>query len=134
LWTLRDGRVGSIGRNLFHAEAVRAVENVTEQGHFLITTSYVLLELTALLSSPLRVPKPIQIQLLANLRNDPTTISISIESEIDAEAWNLWSNRQDKEWSLVDCSSFVVMERRKLTHALTTDQHFEQAGFVRMLK
>jgi predicted nucleic acid-binding protein len=42
--------------------------------------------------------------------------------------------RQDKSWSLVDCSSFVVMQQRGIVEALTTDEHFEQAGFVRLLK
>ena len=41
---------------------------------------------------------------------------------------------QDKEWSLVDCASFVIMKQRGVTEALTTDHHFEQAGFVRLLK
>jgi predicted nucleic acid-binding protein len=40
----------------------------------------------------------------------------------------------DKEWSLVDCISFVVMTDRKLTDALTGDHHFEQAGFNALLK
>lgn len=35
---------------------------------------------------------------------------------------------------LVDCASFVVMQQRRITQALTTDHHFEQAGFVRLLK
>jgi predicted nucleic acid-binding protein len=34
----------------------------------------------------------------------------------------------------VDAASFVVMSERGITEALTTDQHFEQAGFVRLLK
>jgi hypothetical protein len=39
----------------------------------------------------------------------------------------------DKEWGLTDCISFVVMKERKLTDALTTDHHFEQAGFKSLL-
>jgi uncharacterized protein len=39
----------------------------------------------------------------------------------------------DKEWGLTDCVSFVVMQERKLTHALTTDRHFSQAGFADLL-
>jgi predicted nucleic acid-binding protein len=37
-------------------------------------------------------------------------------------------------WSLVDCASFVVMRQQGIVEALTTDHHFEQAGFVRLLK
>jgi predicted nucleic acid-binding protein len=41
---------------------------------------------------------------------------------------DLYRSRGDKDWSVTDCLSFVVMERRRLTEALTTDHHFEQAG------
>jgi len=38
-------------------------------------------------------------------------------------------------WSLTDCFSFVVMDRSRLTEALTTDRHFEQANLrARMLE
>ncbi len=40
----------------------------------------------------------------------------------------------DKDWSLVDCASFVVMKQRGIQEALTSDHHFEQAGFVRLLR
>jgi len=43
------------------------------------------------------------------------------------------TKRPDKEWSLVDCSSMVVMARRGIAEAFTSDHHFEQAGFVRSL-
>jgi len=46
----------------------------------------------------------------------------------------LYISRPDKDWSLTDCISFVVMKERGLTGALTADHHFEQAGFVALLK
>lgn len=45
----------------------------------------------------------------------------------------LYSERRDKQWPLTDCISFVVMADHGLTHALTGDRHFEQAGFRRLL-
>jgi predicted nucleic acid-binding protein len=44
-------------------------------------------------------------------------------------AFNLFKQREDKEWGLVDCISFIVMEDRGITDGLTTDIHFQQAGF-----
>lgn len=44
------------------------------------------------------------------------------------------SERPDKDWSLIDCMSFVVMEDMAIEEALTTDRHFEQAGFRALLK
>ena len=46
----------------------------------------------------------------------------------------LYEERPDKEWSLTDCLSFVVMKDENLREALTGDQHFEQAGFIALLK
>jgi len=44
-------------------------------------------------------------------------------------AIDLYRDRSDKNWSLTDCLSFVIMKSHGLTDALTTDRHFEQAGF-----
>jgi predicted nucleic acid-binding protein len=46
----------------------------------------------------------------------------------------LYGERLDKEWSLTDCISFVVMHDHQLTEAATADHHFEQAGFRALLK
>jgi uncharacterized protein len=48
-------------------------------------------------------------------------------------AVQLYAARPDKNWSLTDCLSFVTMERRHLSLALTTDRHFEQAGLTAMM-
>jgi uncharacterized protein len=46
---------------------------------------------------------------------------------------DLHASRPDKAWSLTDCISFIVMEQRQITRALTPDRHFEQAGFDALL-
>jgi len=47
--------------------------------------------------------------------------------------FDFYRQRGDKECSLTDCISFVVMADEVLTDALTGDWHFEQAGFVALL-
>lgn len=50
-------------------------------------------------------------------------------ADVLARAMHLYGERADKEWGLTDCISFVVMKERNASTALTTDRHFEQAGF-----
>jgi predicted nucleic acid-binding protein len=58
---------------------------------------------------------------------------VTFQPELIDSAVQLYRNRPDKDWSLTDCLSFVVMEWRHLTAALTTVVHFEQAGLEAMM-
>jgi uncharacterized protein len=118
----------------FHPLVAQIYQNARSQHRKIITTSYVITELVALLSSPLRIPRPKAIAFIQSLKNSPSVEVVYISKEIDASAWALLTQRQDKEWSLVDCSSFIIMQQRKITEALTGDRHFEQAGFIRLFK
>ncbi|OYQ62333.1 VapC toxin family PIN domain ribonuclease [Pseudanabaena sp. SR411] len=118
----------------FHPLSVKIYQNARSQKHTIITTSYIITELVALLSSPLRIPRPKAIAFIQSLKTSPYVEVIHISKEIDTKAWELLTQRQDKEWSLVDCSSFIVMQERKISESLTSDHHFEQAGFIRLLK
>jgi predicted nucleic acid-binding protein len=53
---------------------------------------------------------------------------VPLQPNLGDAAIGLYRDRADKNRSLTDCLSFVIMERRALTEALTTDRHFEQAG------
>lgn len=59
---------------------------------------------------------------------------IPLSMALHHEGLQLHEARADKEWSLTDCISFVVMRREGLAEALTGDHHFEQARFVALLK
>ena len=118
----------------FHSLSVKIYQNARSQKHKIITTSYIITELIALLSSPLRIPRPKVIAFIQSLKTSPYVEVIHISKEIDTKAWELLMQRQDKEWSLVDCSSFIVMQESKITESLTSDHHFEQAGFICLLK
>lgn len=118
----------------FHGLADTLMRQWQGDGTRLVTTNYVLVELVALLTSPLRMPRSTLIILVDDIRAAQRLELVHIDPALDQAAWALLTARPDKEWSLVDCVSFVVMQQRNLLEALTTDHHFEQAGFVRLLK
>lgn len=118
----------------YHLLAKRLMQQWRTQGTRVMTTNYVLVELISLLTSPLKVPRPQQIKIIETLQTATWVEIIHIDLTLHEEAWQLFSQRPDKDWSLTDCSSFIMMHRYHLTEALTTDHHFEQAGFIRLLK
>jgi uncharacterized protein len=118
----------------FHSQAAALYRQARQQGSRLVTTNYILTELVALLTSPVRVPRANVIEFISGLKSSPYVNIIHVDAQLDSQAWDLLVERPDKEWSLVDCASFVVMRQAGIVEALTTDHHFEQAGFVRLLK
>jgi predicted nucleic acid-binding protein len=97
-----------------------------------IVTDYVLVEVVNALS---RVEdRPAAHQMLDYLMGDPLCEIVRASDELLRAGVKLHRERPDKEWSLTDCISFVVMEHRAIRQALTHDHHFEQAGFEALLR
>ena len=116
-----------------HTKAVQLFMQTRQQQISVVTTNYVITELVALLHSPLRLPRPQIFQIVDSLKTTDYLEIIHVDFATDTAAWNLCKSRPDKAWSLVDCTSFVIMQQLNLQRALTTDRHFEQAGFTRLL-
>ncbi len=72
--------------------------------------------------------------ILDRIRKSDWVEIIHVDESYDAASWEYLLARRDKDFSLVDCSSFVIMRQRQIDDALTTDRHFDQAGFLRLLK
>ncbi len=98
----------------------------------LFTSEMVLVELANALSAiEFRARATILIDELQMLPNVEIVWS---SVELFEKAWSLYRERPDNVWSLTDCASFVVMRERKINLAFTSDKHFEQAGFVKLLE
>jgi predicted nucleic acid-binding protein len=109
----------------------RAVAASRTPGLKVTTTEFVLLELADALCQP---HQRIEVLTLWNVvETDPAFRLVRATTELIQGAKELYRERADKEWSLTDCVSFVVMQDQKLTEALTADHHFEQAGFKALL-
>jgi predicted nucleic acid-binding protein len=98
----------------------------------LLTTEMVLDELLSALSKvPIRHIAVIGVQ---TIRSNPNVEVIPQTSLQFSAGFDLYRSMADKEWSLTDCASFNVMRERGLTEALAHDHHFEQAGFMALLR
>lgn len=121
-------------REPHHSAAVARIAETVRAGRQLVTTNWVLVELTALVTRPVRLLKADRVRLIDAIVKDPSVRVLTVEAALEADAWHLWRTRLDKDWSLVDCASFAAMTRLGLADALTADHHFDQAGFARLLK
>lgn len=120
------------GRDQFHQQAQALDHELRLRKTEVITTTGVLLEIGNSLAR-LRT-RPQAARAIQSLLHDPTVEVVQLDERLLASALDLYHRRLDKEWGLVDCLSFIVMWDRGLTEALTSDEHFEQAGFVALLR
>ncbi len=119
-------------KDQFHSVSLRLSETIAEKGHRLVTTSAVLLEIGNSLAK--QRFRDACVRLMDSLQNDENVEIVSFSTSLFDAALALFQNRMDKEWSLTDCISFVVMEQFGIPQALTPDNHFEQAGFIALMK
>jgi uncharacterized protein len=118
----------------YHPQAAERFQRSQQRQQPWVTTNYVVAELVALLGSRQRAPRTTLFQYIDSIKLASYVEVVHLDATADAAAWELCKSRPDKAWSLVDCTSFVVMQQMEIQEALTTDHHFEQAGFVRILK
>ena len=112
-----------------HSAAATIYENTGQK----ITHSFVIAEFIAL-SEARKKHRREMLEFTHYLVTDSEVGIVWVDEGLNGEALALLRRRIDKEWSLCDAVSFILMENRNIVEALTTDHHFEQAGFVKLLE
>jgi predicted nucleic acid-binding protein len=112
-----------------HEEAVRLFRSARHR----LTHSYVLAEFIPVCRSR-GLDVQLALEFVQAIIEDPLTEVVWVDKELTEAALNLLRARADKTYSLCDAVSFVLMRAHGVTEALTTDRHFEQEGFTRLLK
>jgi predicted nucleic acid-binding protein len=119
-WHHRDEPLHHRAREAYKAARVR------------LTHSYVLAEVVALAVAR-RIPRQPVLAFLTDLLDSPDVELVWVDETLHREALALLFARKDKDYSLCDAVSFVLMRGRGINEVLTTDHHFEQEGFLRLL-
>jgi len=107
-------------------------KDIYQKSRLRLTTSYVLAEYVAL-ASIRGLPRQGVLTFSEEILNDETIEIVWVEENLHTRAVELLLERQDKNYSLCDAVSFVIMRERNISEAATTDKHFEQEGFTRLL-
>ena len=112
-----------------HADAVSLMESTKIR----LTHNYVLAELVALCNAR-GLNRAVTLGFITELTDDTEIVIEWVGQKEHRSAVELLLARPDKNYSLCDAMSFLVMGQHGLTEALTTDHHFEQEGFTRLLR
>ena len=114
-----------------HTPAQQMMHDLRQQNVQLVTTEFALIEVADTLSAP--TVRAHTVAFINGLHQLAILHILPASPSLLADGWTLYSQRPDKEWSLTDCTSFAVMTQERTTRAFTSDHHFEQAGFVKLL-
>jgi uncharacterized protein len=114
----------------FHEKA-KELKDLTSRPNTLVTTEAILLEIgNSLAKQNVRQKGATIINGFYKSENIEVA---SITTALIKEGLEFFEKRQDKDWGLTDCISFVVMHKYGIRQALAADDHFTQAGFKALL-
>ena len=119
-------------RDRLRERAIQVTVNLGD--HRLVTSQMVLVEVLNHFAGQGDLARKAASETVIRLKTDPSTEVIEQSSDQFAKALELYGSRLDQTWSLVDCSSFVLMEERGIRDALAHDVDFVQAGFNALLR
>ena len=133
MWFLDTGYLIALfsTKDAFHANAVLLQAQAVRERRRLLTTDAVVFEVGAAFS---RVAmRAVGAAIMNTLLHDPNIEVVPVSATHRDQAVELFTQHRDKDWSLCDCFSFVLMRERGLDKALAADHHFAQAGFEALL-
>lgn len=111
----------------YHHQAVELSDSLA--GSQYITTDLILYEIANYLAKDF---KPEAINTINIFLNSKDIQIIWNSEDLFKQAFEKYTTFADKKWGLVDCLSFIIMEKLEIQNVLTIDHHFEQAGFTLM--
>jgi len=119
------------GDNL-HQQALAVSERLGV--YFAVTSEMVLTELLNYFSSRGAFFRRMALEITNDLGGDSNAEIVPQTSEQFKKALSFYQQRLDKEYSLTDCASMLIMQEQGIRDVLTYDKHFQQEGFNALLR
>jgi uncharacterized protein len=113
-----------------HRAALKHWRSMRKRLPPLVTTSYVFDEVVTYFNSRGYHAKAVEVG--NRLLKSPSVQFVQVDEGLFMEGWQYFQQHQDKDYSLTDCISFVVIKRFGIETAFAFDQHFVQAGFKKV--
>ncbi|MBF6604361.1 MAG: type II toxin-antitoxin system VapC family toxin [Chloroflexi bacterium] len=128
--------VALISKSDKHHEDAVTYADLIEQDRtvVLITTDAVLAEVLNWFARRGESSRSAAVSLVRLLLSSPASRVEPQTRDVLNDAIGLYADRPDKDWSLTDCISLVIMDRLKIDEALAFDHAFVQAGKRALLR
>lgn len=112
----------------FHAQAVAARTRIEKEKIELVTSDFVFDE--SLTFIRYRASHSAAVLFGTSLIQSSIVTMLSVDRDLLLLSFELFKKYKDQDFSLTDCTSFVLMKRLKITTCFTFDAHFSQMGFA----
>ena len=116
----------SNNRDAMHQRVTEISQQLTDEGRPLVTTDWILAEFLGFAARPPNHEAAVRV--VDRLRQSAWIEVVPATREQWEEGFQLYGERLDKSWSLVDCISIWLCQRLGINEVFTADHHFEQAG------
>lgn len=118
----------------YHQKALRLSRKLSVERTSVFTSEMVLVEFLNFFTRFNQQLRYDMAHWVIQAKQDPSLTIVPQSSEQFDRAVRFYIDRADQQWSLADCSSFLIMTELHITDALAHDKHFEQAGFRALLR
>ncbi|OGW12996.1 MAG: hypothetical protein A2035_01895 [Nitrospirae bacterium GWA2_42_11] len=120
-----------VKRDRLYNKAISHYRKLSETGYPLITSNYILVETYTRIRYDDGHLKAVQFHKVISEAVEVGRLHVEwITQELNEEAWSIFKDYKDQEFSFVDCTSFVVAKKYKVAEVFGFDQGFATMGFI----
>jgi len=114
-----------------HQPAKRCYREIVQSRNSLVSSNFVICETLNYLRT--RISYKVSIKFRESVYKSDILEIIYISMDTEEEAYKIFKKYKDKDFSFTDCTSFALMERKKIKKAFSFDHHFMQFGSFQMI-